>query len=483
MQAQAKIIKRTPIKGGWSAKVLPPIGSFVFTAFLFLQMHNTLGPASFIKRLFLPSDDWQQSIIPLIILYIFLWTVIDLLIKINLAYREKHCLSRPLLWNVAETLAAIGIQAAVDEVNSIRKKLLKRIAYQRLDLLIHHLQSKQDPVRSHEYIRHQLEIDGDAISSEYVIARIFIWAMPILGFIGTVIGISLAIGNFSHFLSGEIEDISLVKTQLSAVASGLSFAFDTTLLGLATSLVAMLLATYAQKLDEVFINKLDELCLGIISSFNNCDSAHAEPMLAQDASLAWAQLRIEIQTTKDEMTKIATLTQQIADGAECVCRQFSAGVIDIGHQTNRIVESVQSFQNIADNASEALAVNYRNLEKRSSEIVVAINQLPEKLQIDRQSLINAFGSNMDTIQKLLNDNGASQNAELRGIVQVIQAVVATLQNAIANNQEMNQTLHNLDPVLRDLAQMQNRLIPLLNQISMPHELKLVPINNQVDQPA
>ena len=86
----------------------------------------------------------------------------------------------------------------------------------------------------------------------YRTVKLFIWAMPILGFIGTVLGISLAVGGFSDFLTTNvsIDQVDEVTAQLGEVASGLSFAFDTTLLGLLGGLIASVASSGVQAREE-----------------------------------------------------------------------------------------------------------------------------------------------------------------------------------------------------------------------------------------
>ena len=42
-------------------------------------------------------------------------------------------------------------------------------------------------------LKSQSEIDATMVDSSYVLIKVFIWAIPILGFIGTVLGISEAV--------------------------------------------------------------------------------------------------------------------------------------------------------------------------------------------------------------------------------------------------------------------------------------------------
>lgn len=78
-----------------------------------------------------------------------------------------------------------------------------------------------------------------------------IWVLPLLGFIGTVIGITQAIGGLEDSV-----DPSAGGSGLGDVLGGLAFAFDTTFIGLVlvipTMLSLLILRARAQKLDMVY---------------------------------------------------------------------------------------------------------------------------------------------------------------------------------------------------------------------------------------
>ena len=110
--------------------------------------------------------------------------------------------------------------------------------------------------------------------------------MPILGFIGTVLGISTGVGEFASFLTEEIADIENIKQQLSQVASGLAFAFGTTFLGLITSLATMWFCSMVQNREEQFLTDLERLCLEIIETCGHVMSAGAEVAAQTSEQLA-----------------------------------------------------------------------------------------------------------------------------------------------------------------------------------------------------
>lgn len=84
------------------------------------------------------------------------------------------------------------------------------------------------------------------IEESFLVARTMIWVLPMLGFLCTVLGISISIGGFSGLLAN-VNDLEKVKSSLTSVTGGLSTAFDTTLLGIVCAVGCMVLMSIAEK--------------------------------------------------------------------------------------------------------------------------------------------------------------------------------------------------------------------------------------------
>lgn len=83
----------------------------------------------------------------------------------------------------------------------------------------------------------------------YVVPRYINWAIPILGFIGTVLGISLAADGIQNIVGnrGSLSDLS---TELGDAIAPLGIAFDTTLIALSLSVFLTLLQTALQRWED-----------------------------------------------------------------------------------------------------------------------------------------------------------------------------------------------------------------------------------------
>lgn len=99
------------------------------------------------------------------------------------------------------------------------------------------------------------------MDTSYLLLGGFIWAIPILGFIGTVLGLSIAIGNFSAVISEDAGEGNALQEGLQKVMGGLGTAFDTTMEALVGALIIQLLTTFVRKSEQEFMDSCSEYCV------------------------------------------------------------------------------------------------------------------------------------------------------------------------------------------------------------------------------
>ncbi|MEI7730137.1 MAG: MotA/TolQ/ExbB proton channel family protein [Verrucomicrobiota bacterium] len=120
-------------------------------------------------------------------------------------------------------------------------------------------------------LRAQAENDEDQVASSYTIVNGLVWAVPVLGFIGTVLGLSLGIGRFTETLQAG-GDITMIRNSLQGVTSGLATAFEATLVALTFTLILQLGITFQQKREMTFLDECNDYChLHIVSKLRLAD--------------------------------------------------------------------------------------------------------------------------------------------------------------------------------------------------------------------
>lgn len=101
-----------------------------------------------------------------------------------------------------------------------------------------------------ETIMGRIEVAAEQQESELSMLRYLVWAIPSIGFIGTVRGIGVALRRADEALQGDI----------SGVTSALGVAFNSTLVALIISILLMLLIHLLQSSQEGLILRLQTYC-------------------------------------------------------------------------------------------------------------------------------------------------------------------------------------------------------------------------------
>jgi len=99
---------------------------------------------------------------------------------------------------------------------------------------------------SKEVCEEDNSLTEEEIAQNYYLPKTVVWSLPMLGFLGTVTGISGSVSGFSGLLEGA-SNIELIKSSLNSVMTGLSTAFDTTILGIVSALISTLVLSLTEQ--------------------------------------------------------------------------------------------------------------------------------------------------------------------------------------------------------------------------------------------
>ena len=111
-----------------------------------------------------------------------------------------------------------------------------------------------------EMLATRAEQDENLVEGGYTLVRGFVWAIPVLGFIGTIVGLTAAISRFGGVLGQPGLPLESITAQLTDVIAGLDTAFVTTGEGLVAALAIHLLQVFVRRQDETFLDELREAC-------------------------------------------------------------------------------------------------------------------------------------------------------------------------------------------------------------------------------
>lgn len=101
------------------------------------------------------------------------------------------------------------------------------------------------------------------IDASHVPVRYLIWLIPTLGFLGTVLGISMAVSGFSEVITRS-QGMSDMQSHLVEICRELGVAFDTTFVALIYSSLIALMMAYVDRRELTLVNMTDELCASVL---------------------------------------------------------------------------------------------------------------------------------------------------------------------------------------------------------------------------
>ncbi len=121
-----------------------------------------------------------------------------------------------------------------------------------IDLCILQFQASRSVDQTVSVLNSSLELIAHRVEMRYAMIRYLVWAIPTVGFIGTVLGISGALRN----IDTESDDI-----ELGPMLDDLSLAFNTTLVALILSAVLVFFQHLVERREEQSVNLAGNYCL------------------------------------------------------------------------------------------------------------------------------------------------------------------------------------------------------------------------------
>jgi biopolymer transport protein ExbB/TolQ len=118
----------------------------------------------------------------------------------------------------------------------------------RLRAAIQYLQRRGTAEGLDDQLKYLADLDASRSHANFAMFRVIVWAIPIMGFLGTVIGITMALNGI---------DQNALDESMQHVLKGLGLKFDTTALALAMSMVLMFVHFFVDRAESLLLEKVD----------------------------------------------------------------------------------------------------------------------------------------------------------------------------------------------------------------------------------
>lgn len=226
---------------------------------------------------FLSDTFTERGIIPYCIVFLSGWSLAILGMKYLKLRLQRRALSLVVVPEDPEfVLSPVTVEDVYRGIYEVVDDPRHFLIFNRIMVALSNLKNLGRVTDVDEILSSQADHDESAMETSYSLLSGFVWAIPVLGFIGTVQGLSMAIGSFGGVLSAA-SDLGQLKEALKQVTAGLSVAFETTMHGLVAALFIQLALTALKKGEEEFLDSCNEYCAKhIVSRLRLLAYEHAE---------------------------------------------------------------------------------------------------------------------------------------------------------------------------------------------------------------
>lgn len=352
---------------------------------------------------------------------IYFWAVLTLANELRRLWRNERAFEAAPRWLkfIASSLGREGSDEQTAAARAIADD--GRTLPVRVRQLVGFVRESSDPSVGQlmEVNREASGLDQEQTAARFTITRYILYLLPVIGFIGTVEGISKALMNISKVLP-MVKDLDAFLNNLTGVTAALQIAFDSTLLALFLSAALMLVLTLIVRLSDDHLARVDRWVVENVlpgvgardpmgDRIDDLIAPHIEKLRSELATIlepAAQSLRTEAQKIGDSLK---APVEQLADSVQLMPASFSAfrqGAEAIGRIGSEF-EALEAFGESARRSAASLArieeamARSDGPDPQLSEIKRGLDRNTAALESMAESWASAYEKSSRTTQEQL----------------------------------------------------------------------------------
>jgi biopolymer transport protein ExbB/TolQ len=202
----------------------------------------------------------KRNFTPYPTMFLFFWAMAILFLKgRKIAFQAQALRLSAVPQQPEFTLNPVTAKAVLDRVHSLVDDARHFLLLNRIERALSNLRNIGQIGDVATILRTQAEYDQEQITSSYSLVHSFVWAIPVLGFIGTVLGLRQAISALGLTLQAG-SDLGGIRQGLQAVTAGLATKFETTLIALICAVIIQLVLAFVQSEESDFLDACNDYC-------------------------------------------------------------------------------------------------------------------------------------------------------------------------------------------------------------------------------
>lgn len=307
-------------------------------------------------------------------------------------------------------------------LTALPRRLRRSAIGQRTTAVLDFLCRRGSAAELDDHLRTLADNDALALENSYALTRFITWAIPILGFLGTVLGITGAISGVTP---------EKLETDLNSVTDGLALAFDATALALALTMIAMFTSFITERSEQGVLDLVD--------AYVDRELAHRfERGLPSSAAVEAAQ-----QQTNVVLQGMESLVQRQADlwGRSLAAIEERSGKA-AAEQISRMTKALETaLEKTAATQFERMRAFEEQATKRSLALVQHLEKLVGQMQGAGHEQQAAWAKTQASLTTQLQAVAKLQDAE--GQLNRLQEALNSNLAALAGAGSFEQALHSL----------------------------------------
>ncbi|MEQ1860403.1 MAG: MotA/TolQ/ExbB proton channel family protein [Chthoniobacteraceae bacterium] len=367
-------------RGGWPETDPSNVNAWLALGYGMGAMLVTVGLLYLVRNSFIGQVFFSGGWVNYAEFVLFFWGLGILFLKSRKTRHQHDALLLDVLpQKIGKEINAANVDMFIDQVYRLPERLRDSMMVNRIRKGLELFEVRTNNTEVTAMLNAQSTVDANRIASSYALLKVFLWAIPILGFIGTVLGLSVAMASFG---TTDLNDMEALKGAVAAITSGLATAFNTTLLGLILSMVLIFPMSTMQAREDDCLTDIDAFC-----------NEQMLPRLNDGSANTAAASRL--------LENPAAFTQMLTD--------FVAGQMrlaeDIGNVTATVQHAAENLEARAQHhqqvVHEQLNVSISQLMQQTGDSVTSSAKMVEKY-------MGSLSSGIESLNRALNALGEKQ---------------------------------------------------------------------------
>lgn len=323
------------------------------------------------------------------------------------------------------------------------------------------------------HLNYLADLASGRLNDGYALIRTITWAVPILGFLGTVIGITMAIANITP---------DQLESSLPEVTAGLAVAFDTTALSLALSMILVFGTFVIERAEQSTLDSVEDFGVKrLLGLFPVTESASGPMVLAEAQAAQQLLQRTEgminwqmdlwqnsLEALRDRWTSTLSRQQEVLDQA--LQTGLTSTLADHAQQLAAArIEFVAAYQSASTTIANQVASSQTALIEQQDRCTSVIAETWQAFHQELTATRDAQGQQMSRLTQSISGEVEGWNERLHG------ATVAMTEQLIELRRQ-GETLLKITDGESELIRLEERLAQNLDSVRVVDTLEETLLN-------